>query len=103
MSLFTSVLRPALFRLESERAHELAKTALRQRWLWAPLTSRYAVHDDRLKVDFGGVELANPVGLSAGFDKNSEMLDAFQAFGFGYAVVGSIQQKQFSINLQRRQ
>jgi dihydroorotate dehydrogenase (fumarate)/dihydroorotate dehydrogenase len=90
MNVFTSIFRPALFRLESERAHELAKTALRRRWLWTPLASRFQVRDDRLKVDFGGVELANPVGLSAGFDKNSEMLDAFQAFGFGYAVVGSI-------------
>jgi hypothetical protein len=90
MSVYTSVLRPLLFRLGSERAHELAKTALRRRWLWTPLTSRYRVDDPRLRVDFGGVELANPVGLSAGFDKNSEMLDAWQAFGFGYAVVGSI-------------
>jgi dihydroorotate dehydrogenase len=90
MGVFTSILRPALFRLESERAHELAKTALRRRWAWTPFTSRFQVRDDRLKVDFGGVELANPVGLSAGFDKNSEMLDAFQAFGFGYEVVGSI-------------
>jgi dihydroorotate dehydrogenase len=90
MSVYTRVLRPLLFRLESERAHELAKTALRQRWLWTPLASRYRVDDPRLRVDFGGVELANPVGLSAGFDKNSEMLDAWQALGFGYAVMGSI-------------
>ena len=90
MGVYTSFLRPLLFRLESERAHELAKAALRRRWLWPPLASRYRVDDPRLRVDFGGVELANPVGLAAGFDKNSEMLDAWQAFGFGYAVVGSI-------------
>ena len=37
-----------------------------------------------------GVKFTNPVGLSAGFDKNGETIPSIAALGFGFATVGSV-------------
>jgi dihydroorotate dehydrogenase len=87
---YKSILRPVLFRLDAERAHELGKTALRRERLWSVVAGRMPVRDARLEVDLAGVHLRNPVGLAAGFDKNCEMLGTMAALGFGYAIPGSI-------------
>jgi dihydroorotate dehydrogenase (fumarate)/dihydroorotate dehydrogenase len=87
---YKRALRPLLFRLDAERAHELGKTVLRRERLWSIVARRSAVGDDRLHVELAGVRLRNPVGLAAGFDKNCEMLATMAALGFGYAIPGSI-------------
>jgi dihydroorotate dehydrogenase len=98
LDLYQSMLRPILFRIDAERAHELGKTVLRRRRLWTALAGRYHVADPRLRTELAGLTLANPVGLAAGLDKDSEMLDAFQALGFGYAIPGSIRGQQAADN-----
>lgn len=37
-----------------------------------------------------GIHFKNPVGLSAGLDKNAELVPTMRAIGFGFATVGSI-------------
>ena len=37
-----------------------------------------------------GNKFENPIGLSAGFDKNGEMLSVVHEFGFGFEEIGSI-------------
>lgn len=37
-----------------------------------------------------GIYFKNPVGLSAGFDKNATLMDIMPALGFGFTEVGSI-------------
>lgn len=37
-----------------------------------------------------GLELANPVGLAAGLDKNADHVDALGALGFGFIEVGTV-------------
>jgi dihydroorotate dehydrogenase len=36
-----------------------------------------------------GISYSNPIGLSAGFDKDGELTDAYPAMGFGFAELGS--------------
>lgn len=49
------------------------------------------VTTDRLKTRFCGMELTNPVGLAAGYDKNAQVVDALtQAGGFGFVEVGAV-------------
>jgi dihydroorotate dehydrogenase len=43
-----------------------------------------------LAQDVLGVHFKNPIGLSAGFDKNAELIDILPSVGFGFAEVGSI-------------
>jgi dihydroorotate dehydrogenase len=48
------------------------------------------VRDNRLRVKVGELELPNPVGLAAGFDKNCEMPEALFHIGFGYLTLGTV-------------
>jgi dihydroorotate dehydrogenase len=49
-----------------------------------------AVTSPRLKTTLAGLDLPNPVGLAAGFDKNAVALDALAKTGFGFAEVGAV-------------
>lgn len=91
MDTYKKLIRPVLFRLNPETAHNLASVVLRHRAL-SRFVARHdlAVQDNRLHVSLGRLMLPNPVGLGAGFDKDCEMVDALQRIGFGYIVVGSV-------------
>ncbi|SLN37741.1 quinone-dependent dihydroorotate dehydrogenase [Roseisalinus antarcticus] len=76
-----------LRRFEPETAHGIALAALRAGLvpLCPPPTS------SRLRTHVIGLDLRNPVGLAAGFDKNAVALDAlYRRTGFGFVEVGGI-------------
>ncbi len=72
--------------LDPERAHGLALMALKAGLV--PLPGPYT--SDRLRCRVAGLELLNPVGLAAGFDKNAEVVDALTQAGFGFIETGAI-------------
>ena len=74
-----------LHRLEPERAHELSLRALRAGLvpLPGPETS------DRLRTRVAGMELPNPLGLAAGYDKNAVAVTPLMRAGFGFVEVGA--------------
>lgn len=78
------LLRPAIFALDSERAHRLAIEGLRL--LPAGATARPGA----LATSIAGIEFPNPVGVAAGFDKDAEVPDTLLGLGFGFTEVGSI-------------
>jgi dihydroorotate dehydrogenase (fumarate)/dihydroorotate dehydrogenase len=92
--LYESVLRPLLFRLDPERAHDLAMRAseLSGRSELSRRAARrlYAVQDPRLRTTLAGLPLENPLGLAAGFDKNGRALGMLGAMGFGHLEIGSV-------------
>lgn len=47
----------------------------------------------RLSQTIGGTSFENPVGLSAGFDKNIELLPILESVGFGFITGGSVTYK----------
>ena len=75
----------ALRLLDPETAHGLALRALRAGLgpKAGPPTSA------RLRTRLAGLELPNPVGLAAGFDKNAVALEALARCGFGFVEVGA--------------
>lgn len=83
MSVFDLV-RPALFRLDPERAHGLTLAALKL----SP--SRQVRHDPVLATRVAGLDFPSPVGLAAGFDKDAEVPDAMLGLGFGFVEVGTL-------------
>jgi dihydroorotate dehydrogenase len=93
MSLFSAypLLRPALFALDAERAHNLTFQGLDIAGglgllpTSAPLAGK--------AVSLCGLKFANPVGLAAGLDKNAAHLDALGSFGFGFIEVGTVTPK----------
>ena len=75
-----------LHRFDPERAHSLSIQALRLGL--APLHGG-AVTRSRLNTSMGGIALANPVGLAAGYDKNAQVLGPMSKAGFGFLEVGA--------------
>lgn len=83
--MFYALLRPALFRIDAERAHRLAVRALALRGGQA-----HAPRTPALATTVAGLDFPNPLGMAAGFDKDAEVPDALLGLGFGFAEVGSI-------------
>lgn len=90
VSPYGALLRPILFRLDPERAHELAVAGLGAA---APVLARIAGPPrggGRLEQELLGVRFPNPVGLAAGFDKRARAVPAWPALGFGFVEAGTI-------------
>ncbi len=87
-------LRPLAFSLDPERAHALAMQSCRAiaevSLLRTAIARLCQVNDPRLHQQIWGLSFANPLGLAAGFDKDAQALGAWEAFGFGFAEVGTI-------------
>ncbi|WP_341675076.1 quinone-dependent dihydroorotate dehydrogenase [Niveibacterium sp. SC-1] len=78
--------RPLLFRLDPEKAHDLALWSLHHFGGFLPN------HCDRTpeSIDVMGLRFPNRIGLAAGLDKNGIAIDAFSSFGFGHIEVGTV-------------
>ncbi|MCG6901814.1 MAG: quinone-dependent dihydroorotate dehydrogenase [Rhodobacter sp.] len=85
MKLIERIGLAALQRLDPETAHGLALKALKTGL--APLPG--PVTSARLKTRFAGLELPNPVGLAAGFDKNATAVAPLMRAGFGFLETGA--------------
>lgn len=81
------VLRPAAFRLDAERAHELGIKALE---IGVGIPSYPDDGWDLGPVRRFGLEFKNPIGLAAGFDKNAVAVRSIARLGFGFVEVGTI-------------
>ncbi|MBL9217142.1 MAG: quinone-dependent dihydroorotate dehydrogenase [Opitutaceae bacterium] len=93
--LYQHAVKPALFRLDPERAHELGVDALallgRLRPLCAWLERVHRLDPARHRpVAAFGLKFPNAVGLAAGFDKNGHAWPAAAALGFGHVEIGTI-------------
>ena len=53
----------------------------------------FTVEDKGLQREFLGLSFDNPVGLAAGFDKDAEMIDLLEPFGFGSIEIGTLTPK----------
>src|SRR5688572_6216011 len=86
--------RPILFSLSAEAAHDLAirnlrsvsalPSVLRLLERFKPLPKPKSVF---------GLTFPNPVGLAAGFDKNGVAIPAWAALGFGFVEIGTVTAK----------
>jgi dihydroorotate dehydrogenase len=85
MNLIERLALPALRKLDPETAHSVALTALNM----GLSGGTGAVSSDRLKTRIAGIDMPNPVGLAAGFDKNAKAMIALSRVGFGFLEVGA--------------
>ena len=83
-----SILKPFLFNLDPETAHDLAIKSLK----YNPFPSKmFEVEDEEmLKIKLLGKIFPNPIGLAAGFDKSAEVYNSLLKLGFGFVEVGTI-------------
>lgn len=92
--VYKKVLKPVFFTRDPEVVHDAMVKA--GKVLGRHRTTRWATKQffgyshPLLEQDVLGVHFKNPIGLSAGFDKNAELVDILPSVGFGFAEVGSI-------------
>ncbi|WP_041786534.1 quinone-dependent dihydroorotate dehydrogenase [Rhodospirillum centenum] len=86
MSDLYPLARPFLQAMDPERAQSLVFSALR-----SGLAGGDPGPDDPvLRTRLCGLDLPNPVGLAAGFDKDAEVPDAMLRLGFGFVECGTV-------------
>ena len=85
--------RPFIFLMEPENAHYAFKRV--GVFLGSnPITRGFSslmwdYNHKSLNIEVDGIEYRNPVGLSAGFDKDGELTKIYPSMGFGLAELGS--------------
>lgn len=92
--IYKGLLKPLFFRFDPEVVHD--RMTMLGRLLGSCGLGRFLT---RIAFDYSnpilsqkilGLEFKNPIGLSAGFDKNAELTHILPSVGFGFAEVGSI-------------
>jgi dihydroorotate dehydrogenase len=94
-SIYPRLIRPILFRLEPEIAHDLTTWALQfcgvfplLHWLVSELYGTR--HPSGETVTVFGLHFPNRVGLAAGYDKNALAWRGLTALGFGHLEIGTV-------------
>lgn len=104
--LYQNIFKRIAFTLDPEFVHDYTASFGKilgrfnvTRWFVAKL---FSYQSPMLEQDILGIHFANPVGLSAGFDKNAELLNILPSVGFGFAEVGSITGEPCKGNSKKR-
>lgn len=84
-----SLLRPWLFCIDPEKAHNLTLNNLDRAQHWGLLERLVTkpINDPQMLC---GIEFPNPVGLAAGLDKDGKHIDALAGLGFGFLEIGTV-------------
>ncbi len=83
-----SKLRSLIFKIDPEKAHNLAIQSLKFNLVSNVFDEN--INDPIFRTKIFDKELDNPIGIAAGFDKNAEVYNALFRLGFGFVEVGTI-------------
>jgi len=83
------LLRPLLFSLAPETAHEVTLKLLNAAYI-SGLSKLVYPEIDHKPIKVMGLDFKNPVGLAAGLDKNGDYINALVALGFGFVEIGTV-------------
>lgn len=92
---YETLIRPVLFRQDSEEAHETGVNAMALLGSLAPVRRALEWWTKRgtaraRPIEAFGLKFPNAVGLAAGFDKNARAWPAAAALGFGHVEIGTV-------------
>lgn len=92
--LYKKICKPLFFRHDPEDVHDLMTSAgrfLDSNFLTRKLTGLlFSYSNPILEQNILGIRFKNPLGLSAGFDKDAHLTGIMPEVGFGFEEVGSI-------------
>ncbi len=92
--LYRNILKKIFFQRDPEEVHDHMGDAgewLGKHFFTLKLTSwLFGYHHPCMEQNVLGIHFRNPIGLSAGFDKNAVLTDILPSVGFGFAELGSI-------------
>lgn len=103
--LYKTTLKPILFRFKPDHVHSMAIKAggmmQHSKLALSMIRSSFSFTDEQtLGQRKGDIYFKNPIGLSAGFDKNAEIPLTAAALGFGFAEIGTITDQPYKGNLR---
>jgi dihydroorotate dehydrogenase len=81
-------LRPLIFRLDPETAHNLAFWLGARACRWPRLPG--PEHAPALRRTAFGLDFPTPLGLAAGLDKGATLLPLWKSLGFGHVEIGTV-------------
>ena len=84
-----SLIRPWLFCIDPEKAHNLTLSNMDRAQRWG-LLERLVSKPMNDPQTICGIDFPNPVGLAAGLDKDGKHIDALAALGFGFLEIGTV-------------
>lgn len=103
MDIYQSTIRPVLFSVLKADPEWLHLSTLRflswldlncdrppSQWVLARLQQAYCLRNAALEQTLWGLKFPNPLGLSAGFDKDGVAASIWGNFGFGFAELGTV-------------
>lgn len=100
------VLKPIFFQIDPEVVHDQMTgvgAMLGRHDQMRRMTSFFFEYQNPvLEQDILGIHFQNPIGLSAGFDKNGRMLDILPSVGFGFGEIGSVTGEPCAGNPKKR-
>jgi len=93
-SIYRRALKPILFLVDAEKVHDAFTSSGvflgKYKTMRAITRGLFAYKNPRLEQAVLGIKFANPIGLSAGFDKDAKLTDIMPEVGFGFEEVGSV-------------
>ncbi len=103
---YINIMKPLFFSMDAELVHNffirLGKY-LGSNWATKKATSiAFDYKNEMLKQRILGIDFNNPVGLSAGFDKNADLVNIIGDVGFGFEEIGSVTAKACAGNKGKR-
>src|SRR6266699_2065844 len=98
-AFYRKVLKPILFKRQPDEVHArllVFCAAMQRLWVIRVIMKRMWAYKNPayLRQTLMGLQFENPVGLSAGFDKNITLAPTMQALGFGLMEGGSLTRQQ---------
>ena len=87
-----SLIRPFIFGLDPEVAHDLAIKSLKLNLI--PDNLFKVENEEMLETKFLNNKVRNPIGMAAGFDKSAEIFNSLFKLGYGFVEVGTVTPKK---------
>jgi dihydroorotate dehydrogenase len=104
--LYKQILKPVFFTQDPELVHDkmIQLGNLLGKYSFSRNLTRLIFRYDNpiLSQEICGLKFPNPVGLSAGFDKNAKLLNILPCVGFGLAEIGSVTHNAYQGNPKPR-
>lgn len=103
---YRNIAKQIFFKLDPEFVHDeisMFGKFLGQFWITRRLVEiLFRFESPKLEQKVLGIRFPNPVGLSAGFDKDANLINILKPVGFGFAQIGSVTNQPYQGNPKPR-
>ena len=96
------VIKPILFLFPADHVHTLllrwGRFLGKNRWSRVMISRLWRYEHPSLSRECDGLFFSNPIGLSAGFDYNADLVEILPAVGFGFHTIGTLTREAYEGN-----